>query len=97
MSAKWYKCVQVSHRAYVPIGEEIVMNVNAFVRLPEPVLFEPVKARKAPAKKAPAVVPTRVMRQRAEPPLPPPPPPTPREQLNFLSEPSHNQIFSTQA
>ena len=42
MGAKWYKCVQLSHRAYVLIGEEIVMNVNAFVRLPEPVLFEPV-------------------------------------------------------
>ena len=48
VKAKFYKLVQTSHRAYVLLKQEIELNVNALVRLPEPVTFDQVKARKPP-------------------------------------------------
>ena len=50
--AQLYKLVQTSQRAYVLLKETIQLNVNAMVRLPEPLEFEPVKARKQPKAKA---------------------------------------------
>ena len=54
--AKWYELAQRSQRAYVLLSDKIQLNVNAMLRLPEPIQFEPVKAReqpKAPAKPTP--------------------------------------------
>ena len=75
VKAQWYKLVQTSQRAYVLLPEIIQLNVNAVVRLPEPITFEPVKSRKQPKAKAPAE-PTRGSdRLRTQAPPPPPPPP----------------------
>jgi hypothetical protein len=94
--AQWYKLVQTSQRAYVLLKETIQLNVNSLVRLPEPIEFEPVKARKQPKAKADAQ-PSRVqpVRQAAQAPTAPAPPtPQPqREKPNFLGEPKHNHIL----
>ena len=78
VKAKYYKLVQTSHRAYVLLKEEIELNVNALVRLPEPVTFDEVKARKKPVQPAQPArqQPTRAA---AAPPAPPPPP-TPKKE-----------------
>ena len=41
VKAQWYKLVQTSQRAYVLLPEIIQLNVNAMVRLPDPITFEP--------------------------------------------------------
>ena len=74
--AQWYKLVQTSQRAYVLLKETIQLNVNSMVRLPDPIAFEPVKARKKPKAKADAqpsrVQPTRqVVVQAQTAPAPP--------------------------
>ena len=100
VKARWYKLVQTRHRAYVLLPEIIQLNVNAMVRLPEPITFEPVKARKQPKALVPAV-PTRGSdRLRAQPQATPPPPAPPkpkREKHNYLGEPTHNMILSSLA
>ena len=98
VKAQWYKLVQTSQRAYVLLPEIIQLNVNAMVRLPEPITFEPVKSRKQPKAKAPAE-PTRGSdRLRTQAPPPPPPPPKPqREKHNYLVEPTNNVILSSLA
>ena len=89
VKARWYKLVQTSQRAYVLLKEEIELNVNAMVRLPQPIEFEPVKARKKPkVVPAPSRVSERLRGQASSAPPPPPPPPKPqREKLNYLGEP----------
>ena len=99
--AQWYKLVQTSHRAYVLLKETIQLNVNAMVRLPEPLEFEPVKARKQPKAKA-DVQPSRVQPARHATQLqtaaPAPPAAAPqREKPCFLGEPKHNQILCSLA
>ena len=99
VKARWYKLVQTSQRAYVLLPEIIQLNVNAMVRLPDPITFEPVKERKKP--KAPAE-PTRGSdRLRAQPQAVAPPPPAPpkpqREKHNYLGEPTHNVILNSLA
>ena len=96
--AQWYKLVQTSQRAYVLLKETIQLNVNSLVRLPEPIEFEPVKARKKPKAVA---APSRVQpaRQAAQPPAAPaaPTPQPQREKPCFLGEPKHNQILCSLA
>ena len=97
VKAKWYKLVQTSQRAYVLLKETIQLNVNSMVRMPDPITFEPVKARKPPKAKADAQ-PTRVQpaRHTATQVQTAPAPPTPqpqREKPNFLGEPKHNEIL----
>ena len=98
VKARFYKLVQTSQRAYVLLKEEIELNVNALVRLPEPVTFDEVKARKKPVQPAQPArqQPTRAA---AAPPAPPPaPPPGPKkEKPNFLGEPKHNEILASLA
>jgi hypothetical protein len=100
VKAQWYKLVQTSQRAYVLLPEIIQLNVNAMVRLPEPIKFEPVKARKQPKAKA-TVEPTRASNRLSAQPQAPPPPPAPpkpqREKHNYLGEPTNNVILSSLA
>ena len=100
MKAKWYKLVQTSQRAYVvfPI-EEFMLNVNAMVRLPEPVTFEAVTARKKPviAVTAAANRPQRATAAGTPAPSPAPLPVPPREKPHFLGEPKHNEILASLA
>lgn len=92
--AKWYKVVQTSQRAYVLQPERIELNVNAMVRLPDPVHFEPVMARKKP----PQASRTQPSRHAAPQAQTAPLLPTPvREKLNFLGEPKHNEILASLA
>mgnify|MGYP004274804439 CR=1 FL=1 len=100
VDAQWYKMVQTSHRAYVLLPEKIKLNVNAMVRLPEPIEFEEVKSRKKPAPApAPSPAPSRAStRLQLQPPPPkppqkPPPKPPQREKYELLSEPKHNEIL----
>jgi len=73
---QWYKLVQTSQRAYVVLEEQIQLNVNSMVRLPESIEFEKAKERKQPAQ-APAAAPMRVQpgRAAAQPAVPPRPKP----------------------
>ena len=100
VKARWYKLVQTSQRAYVLLPEIIQLNVNAMVRLPEPITFEPVKVRKPPQAKASAV-PTRGSDRLAALPQAPPPPPLPpkpqRQKHNYLGEPTNNLILNSLA
>jgi hypothetical protein len=92
--AKWYKVVQTSQRAYVLQPERIELNVNAMVRLPDPVHFEPVMARKKP----PQASRTQPSRHAAPQAQTAPLLPTPvREKLNFLGEPKHNEVLASLA
>ena len=77
------------------LKEEIELNVNALVRLPEPVTFDQVKARKPPpqpARQQPA-------RAAAAPPAPAPlPTPAPKKETpQLLGEPKHNEILASLA
>ena len=95
VKARFYKLVQTSQRAYVLLKEEIELNVNALVRLPEPVTFDQVKARKPPpqpARQQPA-------RAAAAPPAPAPlPTPAPKKETpQLLGEPKHNEILTSLA
>ena len=86
-------------RAYVLQKEKIKLNVNACVRLPEPVELEKVKAPIAPPPAAPSRQgPQRVARpqQQLQPPAPPPQKPG-REKPRFLVEPKHNEILASLA
>jgi hypothetical protein len=100
VKAKWYKLVQTSQRAYVVLpDEDFMLNVNAMVRLPEPVTFEAVKARKKPVIVVTAAA-NRPQRTTAAgtPALSPAPllvPP--REKPHFLGEPKHNEILASLA
>jgi len=94
--AKWYELGQRSQRAYVLQKDKIQLNVNTMLRLPDPIQFEPVKARKKQQEQ-----PTRSSdqlsgHQQAKAPAPAPLPPE-REKLNFLSEPKHNEICASLA
>ena len=96
MKAKWYKLVQTSQRAYVVHpNEEVMLNVNAMVRLPQPVTFEAVKARKKPVIVATAAANRTQRATAAGTPAPSPAPLSvpPREKPQFLGEPMHNEIF----
>ena len=95
VKAKFYKLVQTSHRAYVLLKEEIELNVNALVRLPEPVTVDQVKARKPP----PPPQPTRQQpaRAAAAPPAPPPAPAPKKEKPQLLGEPKHNKSLASLA
>ena len=91
--AKWYKLVQTSQRAYVLLKDEMQLNVNSMLRLPEPIEFQHVKARKKPS-----TVPNRSSsRLQSQPPLPPPPPSQQREKPRLLGEPKHNEILESLA
>ena len=96
MKAKWCKLVHTSKRAYVVLpSEDFMLNVNAMVRLPDPVTFEAVSARKKPV----IVVTTAANRpQRATAVGTPAKSPAPllvppREKPHFLGEPKHNDIL----
>ena len=96
--AQWYKLTQTSQRAYVVLGPTIQLNVNAMVRLPEPVEFEPVKARKAPP--VAAADRAHLSRAAARGTAPPPQLQAPakgREKPQFLGEPVHNEILASLA
>jgi hypothetical protein len=97
VKAKWYQLVQTSQRAYILRDEEIQLNVNSMVRLPEPVRFETVKARKTKpvVLTAAASRPQRAGAAAAAPPAPPQP--APRENPHFLGEPKHNEIIASLA
>ena len=84
--------VQTSQRAYVLENlEKIQLNVNAIVRLPEPIEFETVKPRKKPVAAAPE---RACARLQGRPQAAPPPPPKPeREKPRLLGEPKHNEIL----
>ena len=84
--------VQTSQRAYVLENQEkIQLNVNAMVRLPEPIEFETVKPRKKPVVAAPV---RACARLQGRPQAAPPPPPKPeREKPRLLGEPKHNEIL----
>ena len=94
--AKWYKCRQFSHRGYVLLSAAFNLNVNALVRLPEPVQFEPAGTR---ARQPAAVAePTRRNAPRGARARAPAPAPTPaREKMFFLGEPKHNEILQSLA
>ena len=103
VDARWYKLVQTSQRAYVPLKEKIKLNINACVRLPEPVEFEKVVARKKAPTAPPPAAPSRQGPQRSarpqkqlQPPTPPPQKPE-REKPRFLGEPKHNEILDSLA
>ena len=95
MKAKCYKLVQTSQRAYVVFpNEDIMLNVNAImVRLPEPVTFEAVKARKqlVVVTTAAANRPQRAtaVATASAPSL------ALRENPPFLGEPKHNEILAS--
>ena len=94
---QWYKLVQTSQRAYVLLKETIQLNVNSLVRLPEPIQFETVKARKQPKAAAePSRASSRLATQDKSAPAPPMPLPQ-REKPNFLGEPKHNMILCSLA
>jgi hypothetical protein len=97
VKAKWYQLVQTSQRAYVLRGDEIQLNVNAMVRLPEPVRFETVKARKTKpvVLTAAASRPQRAGADAAAPPAPPQP--AQWENPHFLGESEHNEILASLA
>ena len=57
--------VQTSQRAYVLLKEKMKLNVNACVRLPEPVEFDKVVARKKAPIAPPPAAPSRQGPQRA--------------------------------
>ena len=93
MPARFYKLVQTSQRGYVLLSEQIELNVNSLVRIPEPITFaELVKARKVPS--APAKSSAR-LRAQAKPPAPPSAAPSKREKMRFLGEPKHNEILAS--
>lgn len=95
--AQWYNLVQTSQRAYVLLQETIQLNANSLVRLPEPIQFEPVKARKQPKAAAePSRASSRLATQDKSAPAPPMPLPQ-REKPNFLGEPKHNVILCSLA
>jgi hypothetical protein len=98
VKAKWYKLVQTSQRAYVVLPDEAIMlNVNAMVRLPDPVTFEAVKARKRPVI-VPTAAATRPQRATTAGTVPAPPLAVPpREKPLFLGEPKHNEILASLA
>ena len=93
VDAKWYSCVQRSHRAYVLLPEVIKLNVNALVRLPDAVEFDAVKARKKPTAPVAAASREHLARNAARAPAPKPQ----REKPNFLGEPKHNEILGSLA
>ena len=95
VKARFYKLVQTSQRAYVLLKEEIELNVNALVRLPEPVTFDQVKARKPPPPPQPAR--QQPARAAAAPPAPPPAPAPKKEKPQLLGEPKHNEILASLA
>ena len=100
MKAKWYKLVQTSQRAYVVFpNEDFMLNVNAMVRLTEPVTFEAVKARKKPVAVVTAAAnrPQRATSVGTPAPSPAPLPVPPREKPQFLGEPKHNEILASLA
>ena len=94
--------VQTSQRAYVLQKEKIKLNVNACVRLPEPVEFDkaPTARKKAPIAPPPAAPsrqgPQRAARPQLQPTAPPPKKPE-REKPRFLGEPKHNEILESLA
>ena len=95
--------MQTRQRAYVLLKEKMKLNVNACVRLPEPVEFEKVVARKKAPIAPPPAAPSRQGPQRAarpqqqlQPPAPPPQKPE-REKPRFLGEPKHNEILDSLA
>ena len=94
--AQWFKLVQTSQRAYVLQAEKMQLNVNAMVRLPEPITFEPVQARKKAAAATPLEAGLSRFSDRLHS-LPQASAPTPslpqREKTNFLGEPKHNEIL----
>lgn len=92
--AKWYKLVQTSQRAYVLLKDTIQLNVNAMLRLPKPIEFEQVKARKKPPAE-PSRSSDRLQKQ--PPPQPTPPPSQQREKPKLLGEPKHNEILASLA
>ena len=102
MKAKWYKLVQTSQRAYVVFpNENFMLNVNAMVRLPQPVTFEAVKARNTrvivatAAANRPQRATTAATATAPSPVVPLPVPP--REKPQFLGEPKHNEILASLA
>jgi hypothetical protein len=99
VDAKWYSCVQRSHRAYVLLPEVIKLNVNALVRLPDAVEFDAVKARKKPTAPVAAASREHLARNAARAPAaaPAPAPKPQREKPNFLGEPKHNEILGSLA
>ena len=90
MPARFYKLVKTSQRGYLLLPEQIELNVNSLVRIPNPIVFEPVKVRKAPA--APTKSSARLKAKAT--PSPPPPVASKREKLNFLGELKHNEILT---
>ena len=87
--------VQTSQRGYV-LKEKIKLNVNAMVRLPEPIEFEVVKTRKAASAPAePSRGSTRL--QELAKTQPPPPKQPVREKPRLLGEPKHNEILASLA
>ena len=84
---------QTSQRAYVLLKEKIQLNVNAMLRLPDPIQFEPVKARKQPTEPSRNSNRLRELAQSA----PPPPAKPEREKHNYLGEPKHNVILASLA
>ena len=99
MKAKWYKVVQSSQRAYVVFpNEDVMLNINARVRLPEPVTFEAVKARKKPVVVTTAAAnrPQRAIAV-ATAPAPSPAPLPLRKNPQCLGEPKHNEILASLA
>jgi hypothetical protein len=96
VKAKWYQLVQTSQRAYVLRDEEIQLNVNSMVRLPAPVGFETVKARKTKPVVLTAAA-SRPQRAGAAAAAPPQAQPVPRENPHFLGEPAHNEILASLA
>ena len=94
VEAQWFKMVQTSHRAYVLLKETMKLNVNAMVRLPEPIVLETPKSRKK-ASAEPQRSSARLQTRQSA--APPPPEPPEREKLQFLSEPKHNDILASLA
>ena len=74
--------------------EKIKLNVNAMVRLPEPIEFEQVKTRKALAPQATPIKSSPRLQAKTSMQPPPPKPKQPeREKPHFLGEPAHNEIL----
>ena len=92
--AQWYTLVQTSQRAYVLKKEKIQLNVNAMVRLPDSIVFEKVRARKAPAEPSRAQ-PGRAVRAQTQ--AQPPAALPQREKPQLLGEPKHNEILASLA
>ena len=97
VKAKWYKCVQTSQRAYALLAEEIDLNVNAMVRLPEPITFDEIRSRKKGKQPQPAPARQGPERQARPAPAPAPAAAPKREKPHFLGEPKHNEILASLA